>query len=101
MSKNRRKNLPLITPEEVRKHNKESDGWFIYDGGVYNVTPHLLNEVKDSPGRTSTYLAILRILGTDCTEEMKEIDHTDRAMAQMEQFKIGLVCCSCDSHPLC
>jgi cytochrome b involved in lipid metabolism len=104
MSKNLRKNLPFITAEEVKKHNTETDGWYIYDGGVYNVTPHLLNEVKDSAGRTSTYLGILRILGTDCTEEMKEIDHSDKAMAQMEHFKIGLVHCSRESvasHPLC
>lgn len=91
MSKSLRKNLPFITAEEVKKHTKETDAWYIYDGSVYDVTHHLLTEVKDMPGRTSTYLAILRILGTDCTEEMKEIEHSAKAMAQMEQFKIGHV----------
>ena len=89
-SSSKKRELPLISKAEIAKHVTETDAWYIYNGFVYNVTSHLLNEVKGVPGRTSTYMAILRILGTDCTEEMNEIDHSKMAMMQMEQFKIGI-----------
>ena len=61
--------------DEVSKHVKEDDGWFVYDGYVYDASQHL-KEIKTTPGKTSTYLAIMRVLGTDCTEEMLEIAQT-------------------------
>jgi hypothetical protein len=53
-----------------------------------DVTPHL-REIKD--WKTSTFLAIMRILGTDCTQEMYEIAHSKLALAQMQAYKIGEV----------
>lgn len=67
-------------------HNKEEDAWFIYEGSVYDATAHL-KEIKDY--KTSTFLAIMRILGTDCTEEMNEIRHSPAAMSVIKQYKIG------------
>jgi cytochrome b involved in lipid metabolism len=80
--------LPLYTREEIFKHNKEEDGWFIFDGAVFDATSHL-KEIKDK--KTSTFLAIVRVLGKDCTHEMQEIGHSARALAQMQTFKIGEV----------
>lgn len=45
---------------QVSTHNKEDDGWFIFEGSVINATRHL-QEIKTL--KTSTYLAILRNLG--------------------------------------
>jgi len=86
--KNMTRCLPLYTREEIFKHNKEEDGWFIFDGAVFDATSHL-KEIKDT--KTSTFLAIVRVLGKDCTHEMQEIGHSARALAQMQAFKIGEV----------
>jgi len=77
---------PRYTLEEVSRHCTEDDGWFVFSGSVFDVTVHL-KEIKTV--KTSTYLAILRVLGRDCTQEMLEIAHSERAMAQMHAFKIG------------
>lgn len=75
--------------EEVRKHNTIDDGWIVFDGKVYDIT----NFVKNHPGwifggQTSTALAIKRVLGSDCTKEVREI-HPKHATAQLELYRIG------------
>ena len=77
-----------FTMMEISQHNTEDDGWFVYNGSVFNASPHL-KEIKAM--KTSTYLAIIRVLGTDCTEEMGEISHSDTALAQIYAYKIGEV----------
>ena len=79
-------NWPLYTLEEVSVHNSEDDAWFIFNRSVYNATQHL-REIKEL--KTSTFLAIMRVLGTDCTEEMIEIRHSATALAMIDSFKIG------------
>jgi len=48
-----------------------------------------LRAIKDY--KTSTFLAILRVLGTDCTEEMHMIEHSRMALRQIYANKIGEV----------
>ena len=81
-----KKVLEQYTRKEVAKHNTEEDGLFIFGEYVYNATPHL-QEIKML--KTSTYLAIMRVLGTDCTDEMNEIMHSPQALRSMEVFKVG------------
>uniref|UniRef100_A0A7S2GXG7 Cytochrome b5 heme-binding domain-containing protein n=1 Tax=Octactis speculum TaxID=3111310 RepID=A0A7S2GXG7_9STRA len=74
---------------EVEKHHKLNDGWIVFNGKVYDIT----NFAKNHPGwifggQTSTALAIKRVLGTDCTEEISEI-HPEHAIAQLELYRIG------------
>jgi len=76
------------TMEEVSLHRNEEDGWFVYNGSIYNAVSHL-KEVKQL--KPSTYLAILRVLGTDCTEEMNEIGHSEQAWKAIQLLKIGEV----------
>ena len=85
---NMQKNWKRFTMIEISKHNTENDGWFVYNGSVFNASPHL-KEIKSM--KTSTYLAIMRVLGTDCTDEMGEISHSDIALAQIYAYKIGEV----------
>jgi len=82
------KQCSLYTMEEVSLHRHEEDGWFVYNGSIYNASSHL-KEIKQL--KTSTYLAILRVLGTDCTEEMDEIGHSEQAWRAIELLKIGEV----------
>lgn len=76
------------TMEEVSLHRNEEDGWFVYNGSIYNAVSHL-KEVKQL--KPSTYLAILRVLGTDCTVEMNEIGHSEQAWKAIQLLKIGEV----------
>lgn len=76
--------------DEVALHNKPDDGWFVMDGVVYNATAHL-KDIWCTPGKTSTVLAILRVLGTDCSEEMREINHSGKALAQIRAARMGLL----------
>ena len=78
------------TMAEVALHNKPDDGWFVMDGVVYNATAHL-KDIWCTPGKTSTVLAILRVLGTDCSDEMREINHSDKALAQIRAARVGLL----------
>jgi len=75
---------------EVAQHCTASDGWFVFNGVVYDATVHL-KEIQHVPGKTSTYLAILQVLGSDCSTEMMEIQHSERALAQMQSFRIGIL----------
>jgi|LauGreStaDraftv2_3_1035109.scaffolds.fasta_scaffold94300_1 cytochrome b involved in lipid metabolism len=82
--------LPVYSMEVVRNHCTENDGWFVREGIIYDATQHL-REIKFVPGKTSTFLAILRVLGTDCTKELQEIGHSDKALAQMHSYRVGKV----------
>ena len=79
---------PKYTMDEISQHRHEEDGWFVYDGSIYSASSHL-KEIKQL--KTSTYLAILRVLGTDCTDEMIEIGHSDLAWRAISLLKIGEV----------
>lgn len=58
---------------------------------VYDITRHVLEHPGWSSGcGTSQLLAILRTLGTDCTEEVLMV-HSQRALAQFAPFMIGVL----------
>lgn len=57
---------------------------------VYNITPHINNH----PGwecacGISTVLAIMRVLGTDCSDEFDEIHTTEGGKKQLLSYCIG------------
>ncbi|KAK9830990.1 hypothetical protein WJX81_006170 [Elliptochloris bilobata] len=79
------------TAEEVARHNKRDDAWIVVHGKVYDITAHINNH----PGWTcscgiSTVLAIMRTLGSDCSEEFDEV-HPVRGdgQRQLPGFYIG------------
>ena len=58
---------------------------------VYDITEHVRTHAGWSSGcATSQLLAILRTLGTDCTEEVLMV-HSRRALAQFAPFLIGVL----------
>lgn len=84
-----KKALKSITLDEVKKHNKREDGWIIIDGYVYDITAHVINHAGWGCGcQVSTLLAIMRTLGTDCTEEVFET-HSERALLSIQPFLVG------------
>lgn len=58
---------------------------------VYDITPHVLQHPGWTSGcGTSQLLAILRTLGTDCSEEVRAV-HSTRALLQLQPFLIGVL----------
>lgn len=58
---------------------------------VYDITHHVLTHPGWTSGcGTSQLLAILRTLGTDCTEEVIMV-HSQRALARFAPFMIGVL----------
>jgi nitrate reductase (NAD(P)H) len=82
--------LRHISMEEVRAHNQEESGWIVVDKFVYDITGHIKEQRENKPIKASTILAILRTLGTDCTEEVLAL-HSELALKQIQAYMIGTV----------
>lgn len=73
--------LPLISADEVAKHNTKESCWFICRGLVYDATPFL----DEHPGGATS---ILLCGGTDCTDEFESI-HSTKAWQMLKKYCIG------------
>jgi cytochrome b involved in lipid metabolism len=82
--------LRRVTKEELGLHNHDTDGWIACGGKVYDITKHIADLQAAAMGKTSTLLAISRVLGTDCTEEMITV-HSDSAMKMLQGYMIGVL----------
>ncbi|KAK5165365.1 uncharacterized protein LTR77_008894 [Saxophila tyrrhenica] len=71
----------LITVDELRKHDKEENPWFVVNGEVYDGTDYL----KDHPGGASSITAAA---GMDATDEFVAI-HSETAKAMLIEHHIG------------
>jgi nitrate reductase (NAD(P)H) len=81
--------LSKFTMNEVRKHNYKDSGWIVVNNKVYDITHHVLTHDGWHCGcAASTLMAILRTLGTDCTEEVMAV-HSEAALRQLQGFMIG------------
>jgi nitrate reductase (NAD(P)H) len=82
--------LRSIALEEVKMHCTKESGWIIVDGYVYDITSHVINHAGWTCGcAVSTLGAILRTLGTDCTDEVFA-SHSDFALESIQYFMIGV-----------
>ncbi|PRW58439.1 cytochrome b5 [Chlorella sorokiniana] len=83
--------LGRYTLAEVAQHCTPHDGWIVVDSRVYDITPHVVQHPGWTSGcGTSQLLAILRTLGTDCSEEVRAV-HSTRALLQLQPFLIGVL----------
>lgn len=82
--------LRHINGEELALHNTKTDGWIAYQSKVYDITKHIEELEQSAMGKTSTLLAIFRVLGTDCTEEMIAV-HSETALKQLQGYMIGVL----------
>ncbi|KAJ8604474.1 hypothetical protein CTAYLR_000957 [Chrysophaeum taylorii] len=74
---------------EVAKHRSRDDAWIVVDERVYDITRFVANHPGWSQaGQTSTILAIMRNIGTDCSEEFHQV-HTESAKALLPQYFVG------------
>lgn len=79
-----------ISHAELARHRTKEDGWIAVHGRVYDITRHIVELEDSAMGKTSTLLAIYRVLGTDCTEEMVAV-HSESAMKQLQGFMVGVL----------
>jgi nitrate reductase (NAD(P)H) len=70
-----------ITIDELRKHDKEEQPWFVVSGEVYDGTDFL----NQHPGGAQS---IISAAGLDSSEEFLAI-HSETAKAMMPQYHIG------------
>jgi nitrate reductase (NAD(P)H) len=73
--------------EEVAKHNREGDSWFVVHNQVYDATPFL----KEHPGGAES---IILASGMDATEDFMAI-HSENALKMLRDYHIGSL-----DHPL-
>ncbi|GAB5033102.1 nitrate reductase [Nannochloropsis oceanica] len=76
-----RKDLSVITREELARHNSKTDCWIAVKGQVYDVTPYL----QEHPGGVA---AIVMNAGKDATEDFEAI-HSKRAWAMLDEYLVG------------
>lgn len=83
--------LRRYTLADVARHNTKDDAWVAVDGRVFDITHHVATHPGWTSGcATSQLLAILRTLGTDCTEEVLTV-HSAKALAKFAPFLIGVL----------
>ncbi|KAJ9605387.1 hypothetical protein H2200_010044 [Cladophialophora chaetospira] len=70
-----------ISIDELRKHDKEDQPWFVVSGEVYNGTAFM----KEHPGGAQS---IISAAGLDSSEEFLAI-HSETAKAMMPEYHIG------------
>ena len=76
---------------EVKLNNHKDSGWIVVDGRVYDITQHVLEHDGWTCGcSTSTLYAILRTLGTNCTDEVYEV-HSEHALKMIQGYMIGVL----------
>nr|POE94658.1 nitrate reductase [nadph] [Quercus suber] len=71
----------VITIDDLRKHDKEEEPWFVVNGEVYDGTKFL----EGHPGGASS---IVNAAGMDATDEFMAI-HSETAKAMMPDYHIG------------
>ena len=72
----------LIPMSEVAKHNTPDDAWVVIEGKVYDVSEF----IEEHPGGEGVLIAYA---GTDCTEQFKQVIHSQAASEIMEELFIG------------
>ena len=70
-----------ITIDELRKHDNDTDPWFVVKGEVYSGTAFM----KEHPGGAQS---IISAAGLDSSDEFMAI-HSETAKAMMPQYHIG------------
>ncbi len=74
--------LKIYTKEEVLEHKTINDCWIIIKNKVYDIT----NYLTIHPGGKNI---LLQIAGKDCTEYFNNINHSKKAIKELEKYYIG------------
>lgn len=81
-TKPKEENIKLFTRDEVSKHNKPTDMWFIIDDYVYDVTDY----VKLHPGGEEI---LFPHAGTDASVAFHGDQHPNSVRDTVKKYKIG------------
>lgn len=76
-----------ISMEEVAAHKTEDDGWVVFKGKVYNLSPYL----DFHPGGRRI---LLSVLGKDCTAQFNKYHAWVNGEFMMEKCRVGVL----DTH---
>mmetsp|Transcript_11003 Transcript_11003/g.36170 ORF Transcript_11003/g.36170 Transcript_11003/m.36170 type:complete len:128 (+) Transcript_11003:334-717(+) len=90
------------TIEEVERHNTEESAWIVVRGQVYDITEFVGEHVGrggGSGGKVSTFISILRNIGSDCTEEFLAVHSRDVVARQLPDYWIGTLKPSKEKEP--
>ncbi|KAM0752221.1 acyl-CoA dehydrogenase NM domain-like protein [Meredithblackwellia eburnea MCA 4105] len=74
----------VIATDQVASHNSNNDAWLIIDGKVYDVTKF----ADDHPGGKKI---LLRVAGTDCSEQFHKFHSPSVLNKQAAPLKIGVI----------
>merc|ERR1719495_67408 len=77
------KKLKEFSLDEIKKHNKEGDLWLIVGNRVLDVS-----KFEDHPGGPDV---LEGVGGEDASEEFDQIAHSNAAIKQTEDWRIGKV----------
>lgn len=72
---------PVISVDELSRHDSEESCWIQIGDGVYDVTKWL----KRHPGGKES---ILNVAGADCSEDFYRI-HSNRALRMLKKWQVG------------
>jgi cytochrome b involved in lipid metabolism len=73
-----------ISMEEVVTHATEADGWTVFKGKVYNLSPYL----GFHPGGKKI---LLSIIGKDCTAQFNKFHAWINGEFMMEKCRVGVL----------
>ena len=76
--------LPVITWDEVRRHNREDDLWVVFSGHVYDVSSF----AKNHPGGLEI---LLKGAGKDLTKAFENANHSEMTKVFTLNFRIGRI----------
>ena len=76
--------LPTVSWNEVRKHDKETDLWLVWGGHVYDLSAF----AKNHPG---TLQVLMNGVGKDMTQAFEKANHTDLTRVFALNFRIAKI----------
>ncbi|GAB5370780.1 hypothetical protein AAMO2058_001522500 [Amorphochlora amoebiformis] len=84
MAGDEQKAVKVIKADEVAKHNKDEDVWFIIHGKVYNVTKYL----SSHPGGPEI---MIENAGKDVSDQFEEFFHSTDARDVLKKYEVGVL----------
>lgn len=74
----------LFSRDEVGKHNTLTDGWVVYEDGVYNITTWI-------PYHPGGEKLLVPLLGKDVSVPFRRMQHSSTAIEELERHRIGVI----------
>lgn len=82
--------MEVFSLDEVKRHATLESAWIAVAGNVYDITEFIRTHpgMNGAGGATSTIVAIMHAIGSDCTEDFTSI-HSRIAWQRLSEYCIG------------